>query len=157
MEKRIPNRPIGLTQWAALANSLNQLTLHRLESVRVRASRYTFSALDALSRLGYVSQFQLVEQGRFYSVFRVSLRLGAGVPVASSFRAVGAGLGKPPVLVSNLAKSYHSDLFRNVDLLGFLQIPGGPAGSVLALSELHQLGPWVRRGLFSAHLEVAYC
>jgi hypothetical protein len=155
--KRIPNRPIGLTQWAELANSLNQLALHRLESTRVRASRYTFSALDALSRLGYVSQFHLVEQNFFYCVFRVSLRLGAGVPVASSFRAVGSGLGKSPVLISNLAKTYHSDRFRNVDLLGFLQTPGGSAGSVVALSELHELGPWAKSGLFSAHLEIAYC
>jgi hypothetical protein len=157
LKKRIPSRPVGLTQWAELANSLNQLTLHRLESTRVRASRYTFSALDALSRLGYVSRFQLVEQSFFYCVFRVSLRLGAGVPVASSFRALGSGLGNQPVLVSNLAKTYHSDRFKNVDLLGFLQTPGGLVSSVVALSELYQLGPSAKFNLFSAHLEIAYC
>ncbi len=157
MRQRIPSRPIGLTQWAELANSLNQLVLHRLESNRIRVSRHTFSALDALSRLGYVSKFQLVEQSLLYSVFRVSLRIGAGAPAVSSFRAVGSGLSETPLLISDLAKAWHSVRFRNVDLLGFVQFSKKLTGPVIALSELHQLESQGRRCMFSAHLEVAYC
>jgi hypothetical protein len=155
VRKRIPNRPIGLTTWAELANSLNQLTLHRLDFIPIRGWTYTFSILDALARLGYISNFYAVERIP-QVIFRVSLRFSAGVPVATSFRAIGAGNKDRPVLITNLDSIWQSSRYGRSELLGFAKHPSGWSNSIVGLSELKTLRNDDKLGLFSAHLEVAY-
>jgi hypothetical protein len=158
MKCSFPTRPPGLSDWAELANSLNQLSLHRLDSVRVKGSTQTFYALDALCRLGYLSSFRVVEKTPHGLIFRVSLRNSAGVPIASSFRAVGSGLGKHPVLINNLSNFWHSSRrLPGTELFGFFYQPGRPDSAFVGASELYGLNLHNKPGgLFSVHLELAY-